>query len=51
VHDPRQPDPVDELCRQVERASLFSHASLDRGCPRIRLRLDGPLMEFSGADA
>ena len=30
----RQPDPVDELARQVERASLFNHASLDRVASR-----------------
>jgi hypothetical protein len=31
---PRQPEPVDELARQVERASLFNHASLDRVASR-----------------
>jgi DNA-binding MarR family transcriptional regulator len=34
VHEHRQPDPVDELARQVERASLFNHASLDRVATR-----------------
>jgi Fe-S-cluster containining protein len=34
MDEPRQPDPVDELARQVERASLFNHASLDRVASR-----------------
>jgi Fe-S-cluster containining protein len=34
MDEPRQPDPVDELARQVERASLFNHASLDRVATR-----------------
>jgi len=34
MDQPRQPDPVDELARQVERASLFNHASLDRVASR-----------------
>jgi Fe-S-cluster containining protein len=34
VHEPQPPDPVDELARQVERASLFNHASLDRVATR-----------------
>jgi Fe-S-cluster containining protein len=43
VDEPRQPDPVDELARQVERASLFNHASLDRVASRasgIEAKLD-----------
>lgn len=38
-----QPDPVEELARQVERASLFTHACLDRVAGRasgIEARLD-----------
>ena len=38
-----QPDPVEELARQVERASLFTHACLDRVASRasgIEARLD-----------
>jgi hypothetical protein len=34
VPEHRQPDPVDELARQVERASLFNHDSLDRVATR-----------------
>src|SRR2546430_3792191 len=34
MDEPRQPDPVDELARQLERASLFNHASLDRVASR-----------------
>src|SRR2546427_13293585 len=34
MEEPRQPDPVDELARQLERASLFNHASLDRVASR-----------------
>jgi Fe-S-cluster containining protein len=43
MDEPRQPDPVDELARQVERASLFNHASLDRVASRasgIESKLD-----------
>jgi Fe-S-cluster containining protein len=43
VDEPRQPDPVDELALQVERASLFNHASLDRVATRasgIESKLD-----------
>jgi Fe-S-cluster containining protein len=43
VDEPRQPDPLDELALQVERASLFNHASLDRVATRasgIESKLD-----------
>ena len=43
MDEPRQLDPVDELAQQVERASLFNHASLDRVASRasgIEAKLD-----------
>jgi len=43
MDEARQPDPVDELAQQVERASLFNHASLDRVAARasgIEAKLD-----------